>query len=559
MDAGSHSILRRGRAAALACAAALALSLVMTWPLAPGFGRLGRTAPGDGPYSIWNIAWLAHAFTSDPVHFLDANMFHPHKRTLVFSELNLVAGLVAVPGWLLTRNPYVAHNSAVIFGFATSALGAWLLVRRLTGNSRAAAIAAVLYAYCPYFFAHTPHIQLLMGGGIPLALLMMYRVADDPSAGRGAALGLSLAVQALACAYYGIFAGLLVGYSSLVFSVTRRRWRDTRYWTAIAVGAAVAIGIVLPFFLPYVSMQQEGGFRRTIEDSIRYSANLQSYFASGARAHGWLLDIVLRWPRFIEVLFPGFITLAFAAAGAVVILRTRGSRTDTGLDDRETLLLFGSFGLLAFWASFGPAAGLYSLLFEIPLFSFLRAPSRLGLIVVLALVVVAGIGIRWLIERTSGRYRTAVAVAVMAAAILELNRIPFGWERAPALPTPYRLLAQLPRGPVAEFPFYGGRIAFHLHTQYMLFSTAHWFPLVNGYSDHFPPDFREAASVLDAFPSNDAFDVLRKRRVRYIVIHWNMYGTRRSEIEERLRPYAQNLRPLAADADVTLYEVASYP
>jgi hypothetical protein len=137
--------------------------------------------------------------------------------------------------------------------------------------------------------------------------------------------------------------------------------------------------------------------------------------------------------------------------------------------------------------------------------------------------------------------------------------VPFGWERAPVLPQPYTFLAQLPRGPVAEFPFYGGRVAYHLHTQYMLFSTAHWFPIVNGYSDYFPQDFREAAFVLDSFPSIDSFNVLRRRRVRYIAIHWDMFGPRRAEIEERLRPFVDNLRPLSADRNMTLYEVVGYP
>ena len=112
---------------------------------------------------------------------------------------------------------------------------------------------------------------------------------------------------------------------------------------------------------------------------------------------------------------------------------------------------------------------------------------------------------------------------------------------------------------MAEFPFYGSRVAYHLHTQYMLFSTAHWFPLVNGYSDYFPQDFREAAFVLDSFPSTDSFNVLRRRRVRYIAIHWDMFGPRRREIEERLRPFVNNLRPLSADRNMTLYEVVGYP
>jgi hypothetical protein len=175
----------------------------------------------------------------------------------------------------------------------------------------------------------------------------------------------------------------------------------------------------------------------------------------------------------------------------------------------------------------------------------------------LAISMFAAFGARTLIERAR---RAQLAVAVLVAlAVLDLNQIPFQWEPAPPLPRPYTMLAQLPRGPVAEFPFYGERVAFHLHTRYMLLSTSHWFPLVNGYSDHIPSDFREAAVVLEGFPSDQAFNVLRRRRVRYIGIHWDLFGSRREEIERRLRPYAPHLRPLASDDMMTLYEVVFYP
>ena len=60
--------------------------------------------------------------------------------------------------------------------------------------------------------SHLSHIQLLFTGGIPLSLLMLHRVADGPSLRRGVGSGVALAAQALSCAYYGIFAGLMVGY-----------------------------------------------------------------------------------------------------------------------------------------------------------------------------------------------------------------------------------------------------------------------------------------------------------------------------------------------------------
>ena len=93
----------------------------------------------------------------------------------------------------------------------------------------------------------------------------------------------------------------------------------------------------------------------------------------------------------------------------------------------------------------------------------------------------------------------------------------------------------------------------------MLFSTAHWQPMINGYSDYIPQDFRDAAPQLASFPSREAFDVLRRRRVRYLAIHWDMYGPRRTEIETGLRAYQQHLRTLSGDREMTLYEVQSFP
>jgi hypothetical protein len=148
---------------------------------------------------------------------------------------------------------------------------------------------------------------------------------------------------------------------------------------------------------------------------------------------------------------------------------------------------------------------------------------------------------------------------VSLAGLVELNVLPFPWERALPVCSSYALLARMPKAPMAEFPFYGERVAFPLHAQYMVPSAAHWMPLVNGYSDHIPQDFRDAAVVLDSFPSNDTFAVLRRRRVRYVGVHWDMYGPRADEIRTRLQPFARYLRPLASDPHMTLFEIVSFP
>jgi hypothetical protein len=549
--------------------AGLVLAIFMTWPLAAGLGSQGRTqsVDADGQYSIWNIAWVSRTLIADPRHLFDANIFYPHRTTLAYSEANLLPGALGVPVYWLTRNPWLTTNVVMLVAFASAFGCAYFFLRHLSGDRRAAAAGAILYAFCPYVFSHLSHIQLLFTGGIPLSMLMVHRVADEAEGGnaaasnrkmfwRGVALGAALAAQTLSCAYYGIFAGLMVGFATLAFAVTRGLFASKPYWIAIATGALTSLAVALPLLTPYVRVQAETGFGRTIADAARWSAAPRDYLVSSAHAHAWLFALVRRWgPWSGDALFPGFLAVALGFAGATIAVRnpTRLSR------DRETVLLYGTLGVLALWASFGPAAGLYRVLYYLPTFSFLRAPSRMGLVVVMALAVFASIALRALFAALPAVRRNLAAAIVCAMAIADLTLVPIRWYRAPVLPSSYLTLAASPRAPVAEFPFYGERIAFPLHAQYMLFSTSHWMPLVNGYSDVIPRDFREAAAVLDSFPSDDAFRVLARHRVRYIAIHWDMFGGRQQEIRNRLEPYAPILRTLAADGRMTLYEVMRYP
>src|SRR6185369_13100737 len=185
----SRTAARDWREAVIVLTIATALTLAMTYPIAFKLGHVGRVDNADGQLSIWNVAWVARTLVVDPLHVFDANIFYPHRGTLAYSENNLGAGAMAVPAYWATRNPYAAHNFAMLLGFILSATGTYYLVRYLTGDRRAAAISAIGFAFCPFVFAHTAHIQLLMTAGLPFSLLAFHRLADRPSVGRGAALG----------------------------------------------------------------------------------------------------------------------------------------------------------------------------------------------------------------------------------------------------------------------------------------------------------------------------------------------------------------------------------
>ncbi len=177
----------------------------MTWPMVPNLGRLGRVDNNDGQLSIWNVSWVARTLIVDPIHVFDANIFHPHKRTLAYSESNIGAGILAIPGYWATRNAFAAHNSAVLIGFVLTAIGMFYLVHLLTCDRGAAAVSAICFAFTPFLFAHSAHVQLLMTAGLPFSMFLFHRFTEHITPGRGAALGAVMAATALFCGYYGIF------------------------------------------------------------------------------------------------------------------------------------------------------------------------------------------------------------------------------------------------------------------------------------------------------------------------------------------------------------------
>jgi hypothetical protein len=531
------------RELALVLAGATALTIVMTWPLAPRMGHVGRIDNGDGQFSIWNVAWVARTLVADPAHTFDANIFYPHTGTLAYSESNLGAGMLAIPVYWATRNPFAAHNFVVLLSFVLAFVGTYYLVHLLTCNRGAAVLSAICFAFCPYAFAHSAHIQLLMTASLPFSLFMFHRFTERISPARGAALGAVMAAGAICCGYYGIFTILMIGWATVVVATTRRLWTNARYWMSIGTAAAVSILLVAPVFAQYARVP---GVRRSLEDAGHYSSNWSDYLASSSHAHVWMLRYLPKWT---EVTFPGFVATVLGLAG-LWLVRKRARA--------ELLAIYGGLIVLAGWASFGPEAGLYSAFYNtVPLFAWLRAPARFGLIVDVCIAVLTGIAAGTLANRVR---RPVVLTAILSVLALAELKVASNQREVEPFEPLYAKLASMPPGPVIEMPFFYIETDFFRHTRYMLNSTTHWNPLMNGYSDYTPPDYLERLPTLAAFPSRPALQLLAPDRVRYAAFHMYWYNAENQhDVLTRLKELEQYFRPLYIDDDTRLYEIIDYP
>lgn len=521
------------------------LACVFTLPVIFHFTNGGRIDTNDGRWSIWVVSWVAHALTTDPSQLFRANIFYPHSNALAFSEGNIVAGVIGAPVWLLTKNPYATHNFVFLFSFVQSFVAMYYLVRYLTGDRRAAVVCGVMYAFCPFAFVRQAHIQLLMIGFLPWCMLAWHRFLDRTSIARAIELGVVMSLTGLACAYYGIFAGGMMAIASIWFAIVRGRWRDMKYWAMVAVAAVTCVGVIAPFFLPYLQMQESTGFQRALTG--QYSANVGAWLLSSAWAHRWWAEYLSK-PS--EAIFPGIMAIVLGVTGARVALRS---------ELRDAAWYYIGLAVFTLWITFGPAAGLYTLLYHtVPVFSFLRAPARAGIVVTLCLVVLAAPATVAIMKRRGANLAGAILLLLVVA---DLYRAPLRTRDAAPLPQAYRALAQLPKAPTIELPYWATSIEYHGHAEYMLASTWHWQPLINGYSDHIPQDFRDHAPILNTFPSRAAFAVLEPLGAKYAVVHFNLM--RREDREGLVRrldvEYANYLRPLVKDGDVWLYEIIGWP
>ncbi|MEQ1868440.1 MAG: hypothetical protein ABL961_00255 [Vicinamibacterales bacterium] len=521
-----------------------ALTAAIFFPLSFRLSTLAYNVEnGDGQFSVWNVAWVARTLIAEPRQLFDANIFHPHRWALAYSEMNLAAGAIAVPAYWATHSAYAALNFAVLASFVLGSSSMYYLCRHLTGDRTASIIGAIIFGFCPFAFAHLLHIQLLMTAGLPLSLLAFHRAVQQPTAARGAVLGLAMGFQSLACAYYSVFVVLMIGTAVMAVASIRSLWTTRQFWLMLATGAVVAVVASLPTALGYFVLR-DNGYERPLDAARQYSADWRAYLASGHMLHAWMLPYLGHWK---EVLFPGFLTIGAGAIGVASGWRSQGR-------PRETVIVYLAMVVLGAWASFGPDAGLYPLLYQtIPLFSVMRAPVRFGLIVIFGLSVLASLGIAHLRARSR---RPLVVGAVLLTAALAESWISITFEPALLPHSGYHVLATMPRGPVLELPIYSRRLGFR-RSRYMMDSTTHWMPLVDAYSDSIPEEFEARSVILADFPSADSLQDLRRDSVRYAVIHLDAYDdpAMRQSLFDRLDQFAPALKELYRAPDFLLYEI----
>lgn len=489
----------------------------------------GTLDPIHGVLNTWIMAWGAKALTSDPGAFFQAPIFHPAANALAFSE-NLLGNLpIFGPLLAVSGDPYWATNAFTLLSVFLTGLATFGLTVHWTGSRLAGVLAGVFFALSPIRMSQTAHLELFGIWWSPLALWMTSRFLAR-GRWRDALLAAGFLVAQFASSIaLGYFLLLLLGAYLVMHGLMDRGLRRRDLLLKGAAASGLAGVLLLPVMLPYLRVSEAWGMTRSLRDGTALGADLLSFLSAwpGSLLYGgWLRAVTPPYPH-EKMLFPGLVVLVAAGFALVWAWRHRGE----GLS-REAFALAGA-GAFAAILSLGPmlqVAGTltfiplpYAVLFYLlPGFGAIRVPAHLGVMLALAIALLAGVGAYVILNRwgQTPRRRMALGALLVALALADTASRPLTIHPAPRATELDTFLARRAEGPIITLPMptYQGESDGRLESARMVAGLTHGLPMVNGTSGFFPSSYLDLARRLEQGPTPEALDALAAVGVKTLVL-----------------------------------------
>ncbi len=468
---------------------------------------------------MWILAWDVHALTTGQALF-DANIFHPAPDSLAFGDPLL--GLVPffAPAYLVTGNTVLSYQLTVLTTLTMCGASMFYLARHWGVGIVPAALAGLVYAFCPTRIGLLAELAHLSGQFLPLALIFIDRLRIRPKAWDALLLTLFAAWQ-LHCGTQLAYASLLVlTVYAVAGALVRGEGWSLRGWllSLAAIGGGVAALWVST--RPYRALLAD----RMFEGGSMYD------LASFASADAWRMYLVPPYASKLAADGTHYVGLVAVFLTSIGIIRAFVGK-------RGILVQLTAVAVLCYWMSLGLGVGggdlaLYRYALDfVPGFAMLGpAPSRFVMFLMIPVAGFAALGADRL-QTFAGSRRVLGwgALAILFAAVLVDYRLPFqGFDTRRVLldrdemPI-YATLAELPPGPVLELPMQPCAVgAFSATIDRQLASTLHWKPLLDGYRSHYraPPTHDVIRAMSNGLPDERVLELIRRATgLRYVVVH----------------------------------------
>ncbi len=395
-----------------------ALTAALTFPLVVYFGKRIIGEPYDATMFVWNMWWFKHALFDLHTHpFYSDYIFYPEGVNLYLQTLCLLKVFVSIP-FQYFLSIIVTYNLLVFVTFVGSGFTGYLLGRYLIRDGFGAFICGVIFAFSTFRLVHClGHLNLISTEWIPLFVLFLIKLLRRPTWSAALLTGLFFLLVALS-SWYLATGCVILGAVVVVWHLVRGKvsWRHIGY---LVLAGALSGVLLMPLMVPMVRIVLSGEqpvVGMTAQDQVHYSMDLASPFIFSPRH--FLFGQVAQEVYNNRMSGVGLERDSYVGFVAIILSFIAVRRL------RKVCWLWIWCGAVFFILALGPYLSIfghwrvpliqaiplpYLALHNIPIFSAARIPGRFIVFVTLALAVLAGYGVRYVLRRhpvcSQKRYR----------------------------------------------------------------------------------------------------------------------------------------------------------
>ncbi len=473
-------------------------------------------------------------------------------------------------------NEVVAYNLFCVLGITFSALTVSWLVYGLTKSGWIGLFSGIVYGFSPNLISQTlaGHLGNAHAQWIVLYVFCLWKYLEQSTLKNGILTGFLFAVTVLSYTYYGYFAFffslIFIGYRFLVFE--RRDRTVFKKGMGILGILFVSFLVSIPFiykailgmfhFIP-VSEHEQVGLVRNYHDVFSYAARCWDYFVPSELhpifgSFSERISNKLGGRHFFErTLYLGVIPLSLAGYGIFRWWKERKSLPKEKSFFLSAMMVCG-IGMMIF--SFPPEIDLKFIKLYMPshllykFFPMFRVYARAGVFVSLSVTVLAGWGLKCLLEKFSRIQMRIVCFSfLLLGLVFEYTLVPpIRNVDVSTVPPVYQWLGQQSGGiMIAEYPIFGADDK--RHYQYLSYQRFHAKRMMNGAPDKTPPGWLLKSNRNLWEP--EVTERLASLGIKYAIFHKEFY---RKNIYERFLK-ASGLKLVKDFPEAFVFEIVAEP
>ena len=447
-----------------------------------------------------------------------------------------------------------SYNIQVLLSFILSGITMFYLAFALTKDKVASLFAGIIYSFCPYHFARAwQHLSLSQIQWMPLYILTLIKLREQPDNKR---MFLSIIALSLVISFefhYTYFMYIATAFFLLYCFISYKK-SGKQYWGFLKMSLIVMIvGIIIIFstsagmFLKKAISQRKTtqpavwGIVRPFDDLFAQSARPLSYLLPstahpvlGKFTEGFVGTSIYGESLTEHALYLGWIPLilAFIAfrrwkerrkpirSGTVPCGNSPCSKDDFYIGFFVFLAIVAWLFSQPPWWEIGPLKIYMPSFFMYKILPMIRAYCRFGILVMLAIAVLAAFGLKFVLERfRAKKTKAAVASLFFIFVLFEFwNYPPFKIIEVGRVPQVYYWLKDEPSGIViAEYPLDAGSP----NELYKFYQATHEKKMINGTTPYSYAN--KVAKTIVKLSAQNSAGILKGMGVNYVLVHNESY------------------------------------